>query len=116
MAKYHKVNIPELGDVEFFPNLGALGEFEDHYQKPWYLLLGNATKKMWFVLLHKCYEVACKRKKSEVVYTVEDFALYFTKESFAEIVPLIEADLMDEMGIDLEELEKKTNPRATKKK
>jgi hypothetical protein len=115
MAKYHTVNIPELGELEFFANLGALGEFEDYYQKPWYSLLGNATKKMWFVLLHKCYEVACKRKKVEVKYSVEDFGLYFTKESFAEIVPLIEADLMEEMGIDLDKLEKKTNPRANKK-
>ena len=115
MAEYRSIKNPELGELSFYANLGALGEFEDYYGKPWYSLLGNATKKMWFILLHKCYEVACKRRKEEIKYTVEDFILYFTKSDYESIVPVIEKDLMDEMGIDLEKLgEKKTQSKAKK--
>lgn len=108
MAQYRKITNPDLGEITFYPNLGAMGEFEDFYGKPWYLLLGNATRKMWFTLLHKCYEVACKRQKQEVKLSVDDFTLYFTKENYEEIIPIVEKDLMDELGIDLEEIQKKT--------
>ena len=115
MAQYRTAINPDLGELNFFGNLGALGEFEDHYGKPWYALLGDATKKMWMVLLHKCYIVACKRKKEEVKHSLEDFVLFLTKENFEEIVPLVEKDLMEEMGINLDELQKKTKASQAKK-
>jgi hypothetical protein len=110
-AQYHRINVPELGELTFFANLGALGEFEDFYGKPWHVLLSAsyATKAVWFVLIHKCYEIACKRQKQEIKYSVKDFHLYFTGENYKELVPLIEKDLMEELGINLEEIQKKTN-------
>jgi hypothetical protein len=109
-AQYHRITLPELGELPFFANLGALAEFEDFYGKPWHYLLSAtyATKAIWFTLLFKCYETACKRLKQEVKYTAKDFQLYFTGEQYKEIVALVEKDLMDELGINLEEIQKKT--------
>jgi hypothetical protein len=109
-AQYHRITVPELGELTFFANNGALGEFEDFYGKPWHYLLSTtyATKAIWFTLLFKCYEIACKRLKQEVKYTVKDFHLYFTGEQYREIVALVEKDLMDELGINLDEIQKKT--------
>ena len=114
MAQYHRITIPELGEVPFFANLGALGEFEDYFGKPWHTLLSAsfATKGVWFVLLFKCYEVACKRQRMEVKYTLEDFKLFMTSENYTDIVPLVEKDLMAELGINLDDLQKKTKDKA----
>ena len=110
MAQYHRITVPELGELSFYANLGALAEFEDFYGKPWHHLLSTsyATKAIWFMLFFKCYETACKRLKQEVKYTVKDLQLYFTGENYKELVPLIEKDLMEELGINLEEIQKKT--------
>ncbi len=72
-----------------------------------------ATKAIWFMLFFKCYETACNRLKQEVKYTVKDLQLYFTGENYKELVPLIEKDLMEELGINLEEIQKKTMESLT---
>jgi hypothetical protein len=46
--------------------------------------------------------------KQEVKYNVKDLQLFFTGEHYKEIVALVEKDLMDELGINLEEIQKKT--------
>jgi hypothetical protein len=46
--------------------------------------------------------------KQEVKYNVKDLQLSFTGEHYKEIVALVEKDLMDELGINLEEIQKKT--------
>jgi hypothetical protein len=107
-AQYHRITVPELGELTFFANIGAIGEWEDYYSKPWFNLLSNsiATRGIWFMLFFKCYETACKRLKQEVKYSVKDLQLYFTGENYNELVLLIEKDLIDELG--LNDIQKKT--------
>jgi hypothetical protein len=112
-AQYHRITVPELGELTFFATVGAIGEWEDYYGKPWFNLVShtNATRGIWFMLFFKCYETACKRLKQDVKYTVKDFHLYFTGENYNQLLSLIEKDLIHELG--LEELQKKTMESLT---
>jgi hypothetical protein len=66
MAKYHSAPFKE-GEIFFYPNLGALANFEDFTgQGISDAFSGQAIPKidLIYALLHECHKVACLRKST----------------------------------------------------
>jgi hypothetical protein len=110
-----KHTVEGLGELTFFVNKGAVSEFEDYFSKPWInIVMEGMTSKHWFVLIHKCYEIACYRLKKDIEYSVKDFQASFTDEDYKTLVNSIDLELVKVLEIDklTEELNKQVKKKA----
>jgi hypothetical protein len=108
MAKYHSAPYKE-GEIFFYPNLGALANFED------FTGLGIATAfdgqaipkiDLIYALLHECHKVACLRKSTNPV-SLDELKVWIDGKDVMKLFNDVLADLLLELGIG-ENQEKKT--------
>ena len=108
MAKYHSAPYKE-GEIFFYPNLGALANFED------FTGLGiaqafteSSIPKLDYIysLLHECHKVACLRKSTNAV-GLEELKVWIDGKEVMKLFNDVLADLLLELGIG-ESQEKKT--------
>lgn len=92
--------VKDLGEVSLFVNKGAIGEWESHFDKSWIEILigtsnpniivralsGGMNSDKWFVLLHKCYQVACYRNRTVPSFTLNDFKGFIDTETFNKMI------------------------------
>lgn len=108
MAKYHSAPFKE-GEIFFYPNLGALANFEDFTgQGIANAFDGQAIPKidLIYALLHECHKVACLRKSTNPV-GLDELKVWIEGKDVMKLFNDVLADLLLELGIG-ESLEKKT--------
>jgi hypothetical protein len=108
MAKYHSAPFKE-GEIFFYPNLGALANFEDFTgQGIADAFSGQAIPKidLIYALLHECHKVACLRKSTNLV-GLDELKVWIEGKDVMKLFNDVLADLLLELGIG-ESLEKKT--------
>lgn len=95
-----KYQVEGLGEVCLYVNKGAVGEWEAYFDKSWIdILIGNPdtnpvsralsgglNAEKWFVLLHKCYEVACYRQRSKPEFTLNDFKAFIEGDVYTQMI------------------------------
>lgn len=108
MAKYHSAPFKE-GEIFFYPNLGALANFED------FTGLGVAEAfgggkipklDLIYALLHECHKVASVRKSLPVI-GVDELKLWIDGKEVMKLFNAVLADLLEELGIGEAVLEEK---------
>ena len=108
MAKYHSAPFKE-GEIFFYPNLGALGNFED------FTGLGVAEAfgggkipklNLIYALLHECHKVASARKSLPVI-SIEELKVWIEGKQVMKLFNGVLPDLLDELGIGEAVLEEK---------
>ena len=100
MAKYHSAPYKE-GEIFFYPNLGALANFEDFSgQGIAEAFSGKAIPKidLIYALLIECHKVACVRKSTTPV-TLEELKIWIEGKEVMKLFSEILADLLLELGI-----------------
>ena len=100
MAKYHSAPYKE-GEIFFYPNLGALANFEDFTgQGIADAFSGQAIPKLdlIYVLLLECHKVACIRKTQNPV-TLEELKIWIEGKDVMNLFNEVLADLLLELGI-----------------
>lgn len=108
MAKYHVAPFKE-GEIFFYPNLGALANFEDFTgQGIANAFDGQSIPKidLIYALLHECHKVACLRKSTNPV-GLDELKVWIEGKDVMKLFNDVLADLLLELGIG-ESLEKKT--------
>jgi hypothetical protein len=109
MAKYHSAPFKE-GEIFFYPNLGALANFED------FTGLGIATAfdgqaipkiDLIYALLHECHKVACLRKSTNPV-SLDELKIWIEGKDVMKLFNDVLADLLLELGLGEKTEEKKT--------
>jgi hypothetical protein len=108
MAKYHSTPYKE-GEIFFYPNLGALANFEDFTgQGIADAFSGQAIPKidLIYALLHECHKVACLRKSTNPV-GLDELKVWIEGKDVMKLFNDVLADLLLELGIG-ENQEKKT--------
>ena len=108
MAKYHVAPFKE-GEIFFYPNLGALANFEDFTgQGIADAFSGQAIPKidLIYALLHECHKVACLRKSTNPV-GLDELKVWIEGKDVMKLFNDVLADLLLELGIG-ESQEKKT--------
>jgi hypothetical protein len=109
MAKYHSAPFKE-GEIFFYPNLGALANFEDFSgQGIAEAFSGNSIPKLdlIYVLLLECHKVACIRKSLTPVL-MEDLKTWIDGKDVMKLFNDVLADLLIELGMGDETQEKKS--------
>jgi len=109
MAKYHSAPFKE-GEIFFYPNLGALANFEDFTQQGIAeAFSGNAIPKLDYIyaLLHECHKVACIRKSIKPV-EIDELKTWIDGKDVMNLFNDVLADLLIELGI--------SNPTEEKKR
>lgn len=100
MAKYHSAPFKE-GEIFFYPNLGALANFED------FTGLGVAEAfgggkipklDLIYALLHECHKVASLRKSLSPI-SVDELKLWIDGKEVMKLFNAVLADLLEELGI-----------------
>lgn len=108
MAKYHSAPFKE-GEIFFYPNLGALANFED------FTGLGVAEAfgggkipklDLIYALLHECHKVASLRKSLSPI-SVDELKLWIDGKDVMKLFNAVLADLLEELGIGEAVLEEK---------
>jgi hypothetical protein len=108
MAKYHSAPFKE-GEIFFYPNLGALANFED------FTGLGIATAfdgtaipkiDLIYALLHECHKVACVRKSTNAI-SLEELKTWVDGKEVMKLFNDVLADLLQELGLNESTEEKK---------
>lgn len=108
MAKYHSAPFKE-GEIFFYPNLGALANFED------FTGLGVAEAfgggkipklDLIYALLHECHKVASLRKSISPI-SVDELKLWIDGKEVMKLFNAVLADLLEELGIGEAVLEEK---------
>lgn len=108
MAKYHSSPFKE-GEIFFYPNLGALANFED------FTGLGVAEAfgggkipklDLIYALLHECHKVASLRKSLSPI-SVDELKLWIDGKEVMKLFNAVLADLLEELGIGEAVLEEK---------
>lgn len=108
MAKYHSAPFKE-GEIFFYPNLGALANFED------FTGLGVAEAfgggkipklDLIYALLHECHKVASLRKSLSLI-SVDELKLWIDGKEVMKLFNAVLADLLEELGIGEAVLEEK---------
>lgn len=108
MAKYHSAPFKE-GEIFFYPNLGALANFED------FTGLGVAEAfgggkipklDLIYALLHECHKVASLRKSLSPI-SVDELKLWIDGKEVMKLFNAVLADLLEELGIGEAVLEEK---------
>lgn len=109
MAKYHSAPFKE-GEIFFYPNLGALANFEDFTG----LGVSDAFNgqsipklELIYVLLHECHKVACIRKSTSAI-SLEELKTWVDGQEVMQLFNQVLADLLIELGLG-------TEPEAKKK-
>lgn len=100
MAKYHSAPYKE-GEIFFYPNLGALANFEDFTgQGIAEAFSGKTMAKldMVFALLFECHKVACVRKGTNPI-TLEELKIWIEGKDVMKLFNEVLADLLLELGI-----------------
>ena len=108
MAKYHSAPFKE-GEIFFYPNLGALANFEDFTgQGISDAFSGQAIPKidLIYALLHACHKVASLRKSSNPV-SLDELKIWIEGKDVMKLFNDVLADLLLELGVG-ENQEKKT--------
>jgi hypothetical protein len=108
MAKYHSAPFKE-GEIFFYPNLGALANFEDATGKGVAEAFGNGgipKLDLIYAMLLECHKVACARKTLNPV-SLEDIKNWIDGKEVMKLFNAVLADLLEELGIN-EAVEKKT--------
>jgi hypothetical protein len=108
MAKYHSAPLKE-GEIFFYPNLGALANFEDATGKGVAEAFGNGgipKLDLIYSMLFECHKVACARKTLNPV-SLEDIKNWIDGKEVMKLFNAVLADLLEELGIN-EAVEKKT--------
>jgi len=108
MAKYHSAPFKE-GEIFFYPNLGALANFEDATGKGVAEAFGNGgipKLDLIYSMLLECHKVACARKTLNPV-SLEDIKNWIDGKEVMKLFNAVLADLLEELGIN-EVIEKKT--------
>ena len=108
MAKYHSAPFKE-GEIFFYPNLGALANFEDFTgQGIADAFSGKTIPKLddIYGLLHECHKVACLRKSTNPV-GLDELKVWVEGKDVMKLFSEILADLLLELGLG-ETQEKKT--------
>jgi hypothetical protein len=109
MAKYHSAPFKE-GEIFFYPNLGALANFED------FTGLGIATAfdgtaipkiDLIYALLHECHKVACLRKSTSPV-SLDELKVWIEGKDVMKLFNDVLADLLLELGLGENTEQKKT--------
>ena len=109
MAKYHSAPYKE-GEIFFYPNLGALANFEDFTgQRIAEAFSGQAIPKLdnIYALLFECHKVACVRKGTNPVM-LEELKIWIEGKDVMKLFNEVLADLLLELGIGSPTEEKKT--------
>jgi hypothetical protein len=109
MAKYHSAPFKE-GEIFFYPNLGALANFEDFSgQGIAEAFSGNSIPKLdlIYVLLLECHKVACIRKSLTPVL-MEDLKTWIEGKDVMKLFNDVLADLLIELGMGEQTQEKKS--------
>lgn len=108
MAKYHSAPFKE-GEIFFYPNLGALANFEDFTGLGVAeAFSGSAIPKLdlIYALLLECHKVACIRKSTQPV-SVEELKTWIDGKEVMKLFNEVLADLLLELGLGTETEEKK---------
>jgi hypothetical protein len=108
MAKYHSAPYKE-GEIFFYPNLGALANFEDFTgQGIAKAFSGKSIPKidLIYALLLECHKVACIRKSTSPV-SLDELKVWIDGKDVMKLFNDVLADLLLELGIG-ESQEKKT--------
>jgi hypothetical protein len=109
MAKYHSAPFKE-GEIFFYPNLGALANFEDFTgQGIANVFDGKAIPKidLIYALLHECHKVACLRKSTNPV-SLDELKIWVEGKDVMKLFNDVLADLLLELGLGDNSEEKKT--------
>jgi hypothetical protein len=109
MAKYHSAPFKE-GEIFFYPNLGALANFEDFTgQGIANVFDGKAIPKidLIYALLHECHKVACLRKSTNPV-SLDELKIWVEGKDVMKLFNDVLADLLLELGLGENSEEKKT--------
>jgi hypothetical protein len=97
---YQKREIGELGNLEFFGNLGAVALFEDATGKSISeAFSANAKLTDIIELVYACHKIACLRKRESVNVTIDDFKANAGKE-LIELFQILIQDVLKELGLD----------------
>lgn len=108
MAKYHSAPFKE-GEIFFYPNLGALANFEDFTgQGIADAFTGKVIPKLddIYALLHECHKVACLRKSTNTV-SLDELKVWIDGKDVMKLFNDVLSDLLLELGVG-ESQEKKT--------
>ena len=100
MAKYHSAPFKE-GEIFFYPNLGALANFEDFTgQGIANAFDGQSIPKidLIYALLLECHKVACIRKSTSPV-NLEELKVWIDGKDVMKLFNDVLADLLLELGI-----------------
>lgn len=108
MAKYHSAPYKE-GEIFFYPNLGALANFEDFTgQGIADAFSGKAIPKLdlIYALLLECHKVACIRKSIQPI-EMQELKTWIDGKDVMNLFNEVLADLLLELGIGAVAEEKK---------
>lgn len=108
MAKYHVAPYKE-GEIYFYPNLGALANFEDFTGKSLSEVFqsGKMPKlDLIYALLIECHKVASIRKSTNPI-ALDELKIWIDGKDVINLFNNVLADLLQELGIGENE-EKKT--------
>lgn len=100
MAKYHSAPFKE-GQIFFYPNLGALANFEDATGQGIADAFGGGKipkLDLIYALLYECHKVACARKSVDSV-SVQDLKLWIDGKEVMGLFNAVLADLLIELGM-----------------
>jgi len=108
MAKYHAAPFKE-GEIYFYPNLGALANFEDFTGKgvsEAFSGVGIPKLDLIYALLIECHKVACVRKSTSAI-SLEEFKTWIDGKEVMKLFNDVLADLLQELGLNDSTEEKK---------
>jgi hypothetical protein len=108
MAKYHSAPFKE-GEIYFYPNLGALANFEDFTGKGIAeAFSGGGIPKLdlIYALLIECHKVACVRKSTNSI-SLEELKTWVDGKEVMTLFNEVLADLLQELGLNESTEEKK---------
>ena len=114
---YREKEIPNLGAVKFYYNLGAVGMFEDYVNESYVdrILLNPKRAKIGDIvkLLYFSYKVACKKLEIPVKFTMEDFEEN-TGTLLTELSSEMFADINIALGLNEKEAKEQKKMQVTK--
>jgi|LakMenEpi03Aug12_release.lakeMendotaPanAssembly.Ray.scaffolds.fasta_scaffold19992_4 hypothetical protein len=109
MAKYHSTPFKE-GEIFFYPNLGALANFEDFTGKSLGEVFQNGKMPkldLIYALLIECHKVACIRKSANPI-SLDELKTWVEGKEVINLFNDVLADLLLELGIGENTEQKKT--------
>jgi len=103
-----RFSITGLGELAFFLNKGAIGEWEAYFGLTWIQIISKGmTYKHWHVLAHKCYLMGCLKDSVKAEYSLDQFQLFLDGQEFIELGNLLDAEM--NIVLELDKLTKQLN-------